>query len=588
MQNENLHLEILVVEDNLGDYILIEDYLSEFQPQLSVLRASTFTEARDLLTSQNSFDAVLLDLSLPDSYDREKLVNDVIDLAGKSPVIVLTGNSNKDFGVKTLSMGISDYLLKDELNPQQLSKSIFYSIERKRTQQELSESEKKYRALFNLSPLPMFVLERQNLNFLNVNEAALDLYGYTREEFLKLTVRDLWAKSKEPEIEEIVSKQRHDYFKIKISHKKKNGEILHLEVQSNPMVFDGKDARVSLVNDVTAKLKAENLLAKSEQRFKALVQEASDMVMILNFCGKIDYISPSSEIVVSFSADNSIANNFFDLIHPEEVEAVRKYIAKLKNRKRIQLPSYRIKSSKNEWRWIETILTNLIEDPAVNGIVANLRDITEFVMQEKQLKESLQRYVIVAKATSDTITDYDIVNDKLVYNEGMQTMFGYDPLDVLNNRDWWDEKLHPDDRERVRAKTREVYKHGNTILQIEYRFRCADGAYKYILDRSFLVKDEEGKPVRMIGSMQNITEVHNYIETIEKNNSRLKDIAWTQSHVVRAPLARIMGLIDLMQNHNDIENKNELLDHILDSAKELDGIIRKISTQTELVSPTSR
>lgn len=187
----------------------------------------------------------------------------------------------------------------------------------------------------------------------------------------------------------------------------------------------------------------------------------------------------------------------------------------------------------------------------------------------------------MAKATSDTITDYDVVNDRMEYNEGIQNMFGYAPSQVARDGSWWDDKIHPEDKERVQQRTEEVYKKKQNQLQLEYRFRCADGTYKYVLDRSYLLKDKEGKPLRMIGSMQDITALNVYIKTIENHNRKLKEISWTQSHVVRAPLARIMGLIDLLQNHEDIEDKCYLLDNILSSARELDAIIRKISSKAE-------
>lgn len=577
-------LRILVIEDNLGDFILIEDYLHEIQPEVNIKRASTFGEAKTILRSDIQLDAVLLDLSLPDADDREVLVKDVVEFSNKCAVIVLTGYGDKDFGVKTLSLGISDYLLKDELNISQLSKSIFYSIERKKSEIELLESEKKYKSLFNSSPVPMFVLDRHTLEFLSVNDAAVKLYGYTGEEFLSLKVNDLWLNKEEPEIDIHVNNNRHDYFEFQISHKKKTGEVIHLEIQSNPISFDGRDARVTLVNDITGKIKVEKLLADSEQRFKALVQEASDLVMILDFEGNFSHVSPSSELVMGIAADQLLEMNLFDLIHQDDKEEVKKNILKLKDSKRIQIPSYRIKSSSNQWRWIETVFTNLLTDPAVNGLVANSRDVTEFVNQERELMDSLQRYDIVAKATSDTITDYDVQKDIMQFNEGIFTMFGYKVTEVKQGRAWWRARVHPEDRDRLNKNTDEVFVNKKSTLQIEYRFRCADQSYRYVLDRSFLVKDSNGNPARIIGSMQDITEIQNHIQTIEDHNERLKDIAWTQSHVVRAPLARIMGIIDLLQTDIDLEDQKDLLEHIHNSATELDGIIRKITDQTEQVT----
>ena len=580
MPNFHKDIKILIVEDHLGDFILIEEYLKEENSLVRLKRASTFKEAENLLQAE-FFDSILLDLSLPDVENTENLVRDMVRLGAKSPVIVLTGFANKEFGVKTLSLGISDYLLKDELDGPSLAKSINYSIERKKVEYQLSESERNYKALFDLSPYPMFVLNKENLDFLSVNEAAIKLYGYSKEEFLEMNIRDLWITRDNTKVESLVEIKKEESFKVNISHKTKDGETLHLEVQSNPVQFEGREARVSILNNVTSNILAEKKLEFSERRFKSLVQEGSDLIMIMDAEGNIQYISPSSNSILGISPEKFVEINFLSRIHPEDIKHFHNVLNPLKSFKKIQLPPYRYKNSENKYIWLETILTNLYDDFAVNGIVLNSRDITEFIKQEKRLVESLQRYDIVAKATSDTITDYNIQNDTMQYNEGIENMFGYCRNNIPKTGKWWNDHIHPGDRKHVREQGKKMYENQDTHLQLEYRFQCADGSYKYILDRSYMVKDEQGKPLRIIGSMQDITDIHNYIETIEKNNRRLKEIAWTQSHVVRAPLARIMGLIDLLESEDEVEDKSQLLEYILKSAKELDQVIRKITNKTE-------
>ncbi len=579
MKHKYASLHLLIIEDHLGDYILIEEYLKEEHKKIELSRAISYKQASEFLDSK-IYDAVILDLSLPDSDDPFSLVKNIVSLAGKTPVIVLTGNSNKSFGVETLSLGISDYLYKDDLNSIQLSKSLDYSIERKRIENQLIESEKKYKSLFALSPLPMWVLDRVEFKFLNVNDATVQLYGYSREEFLNMYVSDIWNKE-EPEMDKVIANKKDEFFKIKVTHSKKNGDKMFLEVRSNPIVFDGIPARVSLIHNITAQVQAEEALRLSEKRYKALVQDGSDLVMILDFEGNISYASPSVKSITGLEADIFLQNNFFYIIHQDDIAMVKDCILKLQKQKRVQIPSYRIKTTQNEWKWLETIITNLSEEPAVKGIVANSRDITQYVLQERALIESLSRYDIVAKATSDTITDYDVQNDIMTFNEGIKDMFGYAVVKKTKSGKWWWEKVHPEDKDRVKERTQEVYKNNKNQLQIEYRFRCADGTYKYVLDRSYLLRDDKGNPHRMIGSMQDLTEIHNYIQTIEKHNKRLREIAWTQSHLVRAPLARIMGIIDLLQHHRNIDNAYELIEHILTSARELDFIIRKISSKAE-------
>jgi len=136
-------LHILVVEDNIGDFVLIEEYLKEHIRAPYLWHSRTLAQAKNLLAQGPKLDLILLDLSLPDA-EGEFLVNEILALTGDSVLIVLTGNTNKAFGVKTLGMGVSDYLLKDDLTASQLYKSIAYSLERKRFNRRLQENYERY------------------------------------------------------------------------------------------------------------------------------------------------------------------------------------------------------------------------------------------------------------------------------------------------------------------------------------------------------------------------------------------------------------------------------------------------------------
>ncbi|MCM8570463.1 PAS domain S-box protein [Gramella jeungdoensis] len=461
----------------------------------------------------------------------------------------------------------------------ELSAQIF---EKEKVQDKLQLSEEKYRSLFDVSSLPMWVLDREQLRFLSVNQAAVDLYGYSREEFLKMKVQDLWAPNQEKRINKIVEENHDDFFKVKVKHITKAGNFLYVIVKSNPLTFDGIKARVSLVNDVTAMVKAEEKLQNSEKRFKALVQEGSDLISIVDCQYNYIYNSPASQWVFGLVPLKIKGTNFRDYIHKDDIGRVDEFMAYLKTSKRVQLPSYRIKNVDGEWRWIETIVTNLKDEEAVGGIVMNSRDITEFVEQERKLIDSVKRYDIVAKATTDIITDYDIEKDKVTINEAASKMLGFTAEEIGKNGAWWDEKIHPADYKYVKELSQKMIEERIKNLTIEYRFRCKDGSYKHILDRSYLLTDKNNIPKRIIGSMQDITERKKYLIEIENHNKRLKEIAWTQSHVVRAPLAKVMGLVDLLINYkDDLGNVDELLENILNSANELDEIIRKIAVQTE-------
>jgi len=231
---------VLVIEDNEGDLALIEDYLMDKIAVPDIVRARNLREAKLALRDQGpSFQVVLLDLSLPDKSG-EELLNEMNALCRDIPLIVLTGYSNTPFSIRALSIGASDYLVKDDLTAASLYKSIVYSIERKRITLELKDSEKRYSDLFHLSPQPMWVEDLKTLQFLNVNAAAVEGYGYSAEEFLSMSILDIISPEDITTVRETFCASgqsqglyRHGIFGIR----KQNGDIIKVDIQSNVISF---------------------------------------------------------------------------------------------------------------------------------------------------------------------------------------------------------------------------------------------------------------------------------------------------------------------------------------------------------------
>lgn len=130
MTNQNNSLRILIIEDNPGDFELAQYYLSEYILP-SIVHAESFKEASAILSDPGAeFDAILLDLTLPDKSGKD-LITGILKVAGHCPVIILTGYSNVDFSIQSIYQGISDYLLKDNMTSANLYKSISYCVQRK-------------------------------------------------------------------------------------------------------------------------------------------------------------------------------------------------------------------------------------------------------------------------------------------------------------------------------------------------------------------------------------------------------------------------------------------------------------------------
>lgn len=141
-----------------------------------------------------------------------------------------------------------------------------------------------------------------------------------------------------------------------------------------------------------------------------------------------------------------------------------------------------------------------------------------------EILESNERYDIVAKATSDTIWDWKIEDDSFIWNKGIQGVFGYKKEDIGKTSKWWFERIHPEDSLKMSVKLYSFLEQKTEKWQDEYRFQCADGSYKYVFDRGFLVKDKEGKPIRMIGAIQDVTK-----QKEEEQRLRLLETVITQT-----------------------------------------------------------
>ncbi|WP_395071734.1 PAS domain-containing protein, partial [Gracilimonas sp.] len=131
---------------------------------------------------------------------------------------------------------------------------------------------------------------------------------------------------------------------------------------------------------------------------------------------------------------------------------------------------------------------------------------TDQIEYQQELRKSIERYEIVSKATRDTIWDWNLETDTIEYSQNFYNMFGYEQQQVNEIEGWWRDKIHPDDRAEVLDTIGKAQRASSERFQIEYRFQAADGTYKYIYDRAFMVEDQEGKPTRVIGAMRDVTD----------------------------------------------------------------------------------
>ncbi len=256
--------KILIVEDNPGDILFITEFLHELINKPEIENAKNFKEAVKILEPDVcKFDVILLDLSLPDKSGQE-LITDMLHVAKTCPIVVLTGYVDIEFSISSISQGIIDYILKDDLNPTILYKSIIYAIERKKSVSALTKSEKQYADLFNLSPQPMWVYEPDSFRFMQVNEAAVIQYGYTEEEFLNMTILDIRPSSEIQKVLDIIPKNKENKVtKGKFLHVKKNKDVIEVEIYSTPITINDRAFRSVIAIDVTQRVRNEHRITKA-------------------------------------------------------------------------------------------------------------------------------------------------------------------------------------------------------------------------------------------------------------------------------------------------------------------------------------
>ena len=168
----------------------------------------------------------------------------------------------------------------------------------------------------------------------------------------------------------------------------------------------------------------------------------------------------------------------------------------------------------------EAALTDLSH--TVMSEIALRRELGERQRAEVELRQTEERYRLVARATNDAIWDWDLASDHIVWNEAVQMLFGYRSEEVGPSGRWWKERIHPDERERVVRGIHSCIDRGREHWTEEYRFRRADGTYADVFDRGYVIYGPNGKPCRMVGAMLDLTARKRAEEVVRLGEERLR------------------------------------------------------------------
>ena len=389
------------------------------------------------------------------------------------------------------------------------TREITEEREKKEIHEELAERREKQQHFIEMNPDGLYSLDSEG-NFLGLNEGLARLAETPEEEMLQMNFIPFCA----PHHRELIL----DYFKKALEGEKQDfeadfvtgkGKRLILKVSLMPMKMNGQTGGVyGIAKDITSLRTAEEELRTREKKFKALVQEGSDLMSILNLDGTYKFVSETSKSMLGIPPEDFIGENAFDFLHPEDKERVMKDFSALEIEKQVRIQPFRHRDIENGWRWLETTATDLRDEPSVNGIVVNSKEVTELVERSAEIKDLYERYRLAATATEDLIYDWDLKTDEVIrFFKGMQRPFGHSRQQI-ENRDFWRNQIHPEEAEDLRKKLDESLGNPNqTQIRTGYRFRRADGTYAHLIDRAHIVRNEQGKPLRVIGATSDISDV---------------------------------------------------------------------------------
>jgi PAS domain S-box-containing protein len=314
--------------------------------------------------------------------------------------------------------------------------------ERRNTEEALRRQEEQYRILFQTHPNPTWVYDAETLAYLAVNDAAVEHYGYSREEFLEITIRDIRPQEDVPSLIEasnitaVKGKGEQSRHSGIWRHRKKSGEILLADIYTANIQFEGRAAHLAIAIDVTEKKKTEDAIRESEERMRSVLESALDSVITMDHQGNVIEFNPAAEKTFGYKRNEAVGQLLGNLIIPPSLRerharGLTHYLSTGEAPvlgKRIELTGMR--SDKSEFP-IELAITRIgsQEPPMFTGFI---RDITERKQGEDALRASEERYRGLFESNPNPMWVYDLETlSFLAVNAAAVRHYGYSQDEFL-------------------------------------------------------------------------------------------------------------------------------------------------------------
>jgi PAS domain S-box-containing protein len=324
-----------------------------------------------------------------------------------------------------------------------------------------------------------------------------------------------------------------------------------------------------------------------------LLKLSVDLICTVNANDQFVKVSEASYAILGYHPNEMCGKSYHDFILPSELMVAEQAVATLITGG--PDTEIQVRYLHKDGRVIPLLwCVNWDAEDQLMYCIARSGRITEQTeLMRASLEESHRRYQYVTKATSDAIWDWDIINGTLYWGEGFKLIFGYNQMEGQKDIYSWTKNIHQEDSAFVLNSIDRLCKSNETNWKEEYRYLKANGTYAHVVDRGFVIRDQKGKAVRMVGAMHDISERKKaLLETKQvtsdlfKRNQELHEFGYIVSHGLRAPVANIRGLAMLLQTEKNVpEQLRPYLTNLVHSVSTLDEVVFDLS---RILSATNR
>jgi PAS domain S-box-containing protein len=471
---------------------------------------------------------------------------------------------------------------------------------RKAAEDALIESENKYRGLFeaNKDGISIFYVNPDHSlsKFVEVNDAAAKMIGYTHEEFLNFTVMELEADvTAETAMKRQMKLLKEGFVNTETRIKHKDGRLIDVELLVIPIQYNNRTALMNIVRDITERKMAEKSIHESEERWAFAIEGSNDGMWDRNFVENKVYYSNRWKEILGFESGEIIEqwHTWRGLIHPDDAERVMKeFNDHLGGKTPVYETEHRLKCKDGQYKWIldrgKVITWN--QDGSPGRIVGTLSDITERKLAEEALRVSEERYRRLTDNAADVIFRLELVPEiQLSYiNPALKNMTGFSPEEFLIKDNLFSEFVYPDDRPYVAELLTNLIVPDKPIV---IRWLVKTGGFIWSESRIVPIYDEAGNFIAVEGISRDITSDRLAKEALKESEGLTRSVLNSlHAHVavldstgmiisVNEPWRKFGIENGLSSLHGTIENVNylEVLEKAVSSGdKSLKVVLRGI------------